>query len=1291
MVRRHAGMLGAVAAVWVLVWPLITTAQETPGSGCPRWEDNPWCPCYNNDDGIFMECPMVSLETVASALSLVREPIKSLSIYDLETNVASFPSGIFGKSAGVVNLQISHSNIENVADGSLRGLESTLEKLSIQHCKLSAVPQAALHKLSKLQELNLESNNITDLPSFIFTKVNIQKLSLKGNMISLISDFAFDDLEESLQELNLINNDLKQLPLTSLQKLKNIKRLEVAWNHISELDIDPALPLPSLEYFDLSSNKIHKIKSKSLAGVPGLISLSLYMNFISSVAKNAFKENSLLETLFLGHNSIRELDQDTFTHTPLIRIIDLSSNNIQVIQGGLFCNLPKLEELVLSRNNIREITRETFENSSSIKVLNLEHNAIRFIELETFREMTQLETLLLSHNNIQEIYPRLFMANGNLHTLKLDHNRINELNEITFKNTTQLRKLFLQKNKIAMIKRGLFSRTTELNELHMQNNKIEVVATGAFSSLQKLEHLSLQENEIFVLPDTLSHDVSALRYLRVSGNNLNSLHQQALSGQGQLDFLWLDRNNISVIVEGVFSDLTYLRHLHLEENHIANIEDNVFINMTDLRKLFLSQNFLESVNEKTFHGLKSLTELYLNKNNIKEIARNAFQSLTNLDKLDLSENELTVIKKEYFETELPIKQLNIDHAHVGEIEEGSFEALMSLESLSLRGNDLHHLDEGFLKVTQLRNLDLSSNSFQILDVNSFVGLPNLETLNLNDCDIENIPEKFFDASMALKSLDLGRNRLTYLKPTSFMGLSDLTKLDLSRNSAGLNSCRSFLITTKLEVLSVSGNPMRDLCPALGQLQNLKELYASNILMNDVQISTMEQLQHLEVLDVSDNMVTDFPTGSFRGSSLRRLNLAENHLLQLPDSMFFDGMTNLKSLNISGNPLHRLTGPAVARGVTLDTLEELEATHTNLTVLTSFELSHMPALRSLNLQRGAISKVSPGAFKSLSQLSTLNLGHNMLEILPRERLRGMVTLTHLNLTRNRLKKLDQLPTDSNNLKGLEEVILRDNWVTVIHPHALQHLPRLSLLDLSHNNLEVLRTIVLKPVEKTLESLYLNGNPVTCGCETVELWAWLLNHPAQVHNPHDITCDLPETLRGQSFLLMSSSTFCPQPVILRLAIQDIQSQSLLVSWQASNSSAVYGFKVTYQTPDGEAAGAEVTSSPTLGLASRTFLLEELQPSTEYQEEGARCSRGQTLPLPASPATGTSGGRVGLILGATVAAALLLGVFVALIWYRKCRSGDNQYDHEPTKRPNGVPPDYYSHYQARPNHHEEEEFAC
>lgn len=73
--------------------------------------------------------------------------------------------------------------------------------------------------------------------------------------------------------------------------------------------------------------------------------------------------------------------------------------------------------------------------------------------------------------------------------------------------------------------------------------------------------------------------------------------------------------------------------------------------------------------------------------------------------------------------------------------------------------------------------------------------------------------------------------------------------------------------------------------------------------------------------------------------------------------------------------------------------------------------------------------------------------------------------------NMLTELDEATL--RHAEGLEELILRDNWITIIQPRSLQHLPRLRLLDLSHNNLETLRPAVVEPVERTMEKFFIHG--------------------------------------------------------------------------------------------------------------------------------------------------------------------------------------------------------------------------
>ncbi|CAL4183010.1 unnamed protein product, partial [Meganyctiphanes norvegica] len=183
------------------------------------------------------------------------------------------------------------------------------------------------------------------------------------------------------------------------------------------------------------------------------------------------------------------------------------------------------------------------------------------------------------------------------------------------------------------------------------------------------------------------------------------------------------------------------------------------------------------------------------------------------------------------------------------------------------------------------------------------------------------------------------------------------------------------------------------------------------------------------------------------------------------------------------------------------------------------------------------------------------------------------------------------------------------------------------------------------------------------------------------------------------------------------------------------------VTYQVTDGGEDGdsssgsassaalqhhQSVSSTPTLGLDARTFRLEKLEPSTEYQvcvhglaksltshshtlsedhvdnapkqhNEALRCSRGRTLTYPPAASTGAATSNVGIILGVVLAVVLVAGIVGALLWYRLCRAKNN--DHENNKQSNGCPPDFYtstqyshssSSYSTR-NYRDKEEFAC
>lgn len=60
---------------------------------------------------------------------------------------------------------------------------------------------------------------------------------------------------------------------------------------------------------------------------------------------------------------------------------------------------------------------------------------------------------------------------------------------------------------------------------------------------------------------------------------------------------------------------------------------------------------------------------------------------------------------------------------------------------------------------------------------------------------------------------------------------------------------------------------------------------------------------------------------------------------------------------------------------------------------------------------------------------------------------------------------------------------------------------------------------------------------------------------------LRCEQPPELRGLVFLDLDPHTFCSSPLVIKLAIQDIQPFSVLVSWQSRNHSGLHGYQVAY----------------------------------------------------------------------------------------------------------------------------------
>ncbi|XP_034948193.1 protein artichoke-like [Chelonus insularis] len=1221
--------------------------REAKGTQCPPPETIPGCPCYNFEDGLFLECAGATEDSLRLALSGVlsvagseEAVVQSLSIYELDRKIEELKATVFPSGTQIRHLQISHSSIREINEDAFVKLSQSLESLGLVSGRLQQVPQKALAVLTHLNALDLEVNHIHELPSYSFFGLSLIKLNLKGNQISKISEYAFAGLEATLTDLDLAENKIRIFPMTALRRLERLTSLRLAWNEVSQLPEDGYSRLDALNFLDLSSNNFEKIPLNCFRCSPALKTLSLYYNAIESVDPDAFISLTHLESIDLSHNKIVFLDIAIFRANKKLRSIDLSHNHIHYIKG-VFANLPELKELFLAENNILEIPADTFSGSISLSVVYLQQNAIRRIDSRGLATLSQLAQLHLSGNYISKV-PRDFLEHcENLSTLSLDGNNIRELEVGTFAKAKQLRELRLQDNQITEVRRGVFAPLPSLLELHLQNNAITDMETGALRSLHSLQHVNLQGNLLAVLGDVfqVSSDVgqnggvggSSLVSIQLDNNGLGVLHNDSLRGQASVRIMWLGHNRLTRLQAPLFRDLLLVERLYLTNNSISRIEDTAFQPMQALKFLELSMNRLSHVTVKTFSELHELEELYLQDNGLRRFDPYALTALKRLRILDLANNHLNILHNTIFQEGLPIRTLNLRNCTVSVIEQGAFRGLNNLYELNLEYNHLTATALDRLDIPGLRVLRISNNNFSQINSESLDGLPSLQQLSMESAQIHRIPGDIFSKNKNLIKLLLGNNLLRSLPGILFLGLESLREVKLDGNRFQDIPYEVFINATSIEFLSLANNVVLHVdVSRLSGLTNLRELDLRGNFIMSLSGFAAANFSKLLSIDLSYNHLTALPANFFaHATQLRKVELAGNKFRQIPSvALSAQNIPSLGWLNMTANPLTRIH--EFSSEARYPSLQEIHISGTNLTIVTSQDFEAFPALLHLFMGRNLISRISPSAFRGLPKLLTLDLSANALELVPQERMKGLEHLKLLNLTHNRLKELEDFPMDLKSLQildlsynqistigkntfqylgNLAELHLYDNKISSISPDAFKPLKKLRILDLSRNYLANLPLNAFRPLETQIRSLRAEENPLHCGCESQELWEWLRDHQKLVgggvgrHRSSGmgvndvegglLRCEQPPELRGLVFLDLDPHAFCSTPLVLKLAIHDIQPFSMLVSWQSRNHSGVHGYKVAYKTLD----NPEEALGWILGPNARSLRLTKLFSNTRY----------------------------------------------------------------------------------------------
>ncbi|NXF07111.1 LRC66 protein, partial [Smithornis capensis] len=167
---------------------------------------------------------------------------------------------------------------------------------------------------------------------------------------AIVADFSYNNIKTFLctdgrneewvvEHLNLSNNLISELSLTTCTNLPVLETLNLNDNAIHTLTLDTSIPAPR--------SKTYRIVDHLL---PALKVLSVERNNLNTVPRGLGLLQSL-QTVHMSSNSIQQIDPQDFQNCSQLKDIDLQNNKITKIHPDAFRDLNKLQVVVDLREN----------------------------------------------------------------------------------------------------------------------------------------------------------------------------------------------------------------------------------------------------------------------------------------------------------------------------------------------------------------------------------------------------------------------------------------------------------------------------------------------------------------------------------------------------------------------------------------------------------------------------------------------------------------------------------------------------------------------------------------------------------------------------------------------------------------------------------------------------------------------------------------------------------------------------------------------------------------------------
>eukprot|EP00061_Rhincodon_typus_P016114 g44155.t1 len=221
-------------------------------------------------------------------------------------------------------------------------------------------------------------------------------------------------------------------------------------------------------------------------------------------------------------------------------------------------------------------------------------------------------------------------------------------------------------------------------------------------------------------------------------------------------------------------------------------------------------------------------------------------------------------------------------------------------------------------------------------------------------------------------------------------------LNLQENGIQVIKADSFKHLRHLEILQLSKNHIRQIeVGAFNGLTNLNTLELFDNRLSTIPSGAFEYLSKLKELWLRNNPIESIPSYAFnRVPSLRRLDLGELKRLEYISDRAFEGLSNLRYLNLGMCNLREIPNLTP-----LTKLEELELSGNRLSLIRPGSFQGLTNLQKLWMMHAQIQVIERNAFDDLQSLIELNLAHNNLTLLPHDLFTPLHHLERVHLHHN----------------------------------------------------------------------------------------------------------------------------------------------------------------------------------------------------------------------------------------------------------------------------------------------------